>query len=109
MCRVSFLPEKFHRPDEKTGAHLPPHHVCPLVDEHWQVAIRLDPLAVHVADDSLRGRTDDERFFQLFAAAVCDNGEFRFEPFHMLRLFFDETHGDEKRERSVLVSGGFKP
>ena len=57
--RMAFLPEKFHRPEEKTGTQLPPYHVCPLVDKHRQVAVGLDPLAIHIADDSLRGGTND--------------------------------------------------
>ncbi len=74
-----FLPEKFQRAQEKLGAQLPAHHAVPLIDEHGQIAIRLNPFRVGVADDGFRSGADDERLFQLFAAANRDHGKFRRE------------------------------
>ena len=56
--RVSLLPEKLHRAQERTRRFFPPHDVRPLIDENRQVAIRFDPLRVHRADDHFRGRAD---------------------------------------------------
>ena len=66
---VAFLPEKFERAQEELGAQLPAHHAVPLVDQHGQIAVGLNPLGVGVADDGFRRRPDDQRLFQFFAAA----------------------------------------
>jgi hypothetical protein len=50
---------------KRRGAHLPADDVGPLVDEDREVAVRLHPLRVGLADDGLGGRADDERLFEL--------------------------------------------
>ena len=70
---VSLLPEKFERAQEKLGAQFPAHHAVPLIDQHRQVAVGLNPLRVGVADDGLGSGADHQRLFQLFAAAVRDD------------------------------------
>ena len=42
---VAFLPEELAGAQEQARAHLPAHHVGPLVDEQRQIAVALDPLA----------------------------------------------------------------
>jgi len=58
---VAFLPQEFGGAQEEAGAHLPAHHVGPLVDQQRQVAVGAHPLAVHVTDDGLRRRANHQR------------------------------------------------
>jgi len=60
---VPFLPVEFQRTQEEARAHLPTHHVTPLVDEQRQVPVTLDPFGVHVPDDGFRGRAYYQRLF----------------------------------------------
>ena len=73
MGGVTFLPVEFQRAQEQARAHFPAHHVAPLVDQHRQVAVRLDPLGVHVADDGLGGRPHHQRLLQFLASANSDD------------------------------------
>ena len=53
MRRVAFLPQELCRAQEQAGAHLPAHHVGPLIAQDRQVAIALDPVLIGVPNDSL--------------------------------------------------------
>ena len=66
MCGVPFLPEKLRRPQEHPRPQLPAHDIRPLVQQEGEVAIGRDPLRHHLADDRLRRRPDDERFWPLY-------------------------------------------
>ncbi len=103
--RVPFLPEELRRAEEEPRPHLPAHDVGPLVDQHRQVAIALDPLGVHRVDDRLRRRPDDQRLLQLLAAAVGDHRRLGGEALDVLRLPREEALRDEEREVGVLVAG----
>ena len=105
MGGVTFLPVELQRAQEQACAQLPAHHIAPLVDQHRQVAVGLDPLGVHVADDGLGGGAHHQRLFQFFAAADGDHGQFGRETFHVFLLFFQEGHRDEEREGRVDVPG----
>lgn len=72
---VPLLPQKLARAKERPRAHLPAHHVAPLVQELGQVAPAPDPLGPHVADDRLRGGADRQGLLQLLAPRVGDHGE----------------------------------
>ena len=61
MGRVALLPKEFRRTKEQPRAHLPAHHIGPLVDQQRQVAMALDPAREGVADDGLRGRAHNQR------------------------------------------------
>ena len=98
---VTLLPEELARAEEGTGGLLPAHDVRPLVHEDGKIAVRLDPLAVHRADDGLRSRA--ERLCKLFSARVRDDGDFGRKAFDVLCLLRHEGHGDEEREVSVLM------
>ena len=100
---VALLPEEFARAEEGTGGLLPTHDVRPLVHEDGKIAVRLDPLAVHRADDGLRSRADAEGLCKLFPARVRDNGDFGRKAFDVLRLLRHERHGDKEREVSVFM------
>ena len=113
---VAFLPEEFGGAEEEAGAHFPAHDVAPLVDQEGQVAVGLDPLGVHVADDGFGGGADDERLFELaggdeFAVGaflqfrVRDDGALHGEAFYMFGLFGQERLGDQEGEVGVDVAG----
>ncbi len=105
---VALLPEELRRAQEQPGPQLPPHHVGPLVDQHRQVAVALDPLGVHVADDRLGGRADDQRLFQLLAAPDGDDRQLGAESLDVLRFLLQEAPRDEEREVGVLVARLFE-
>ena len=107
--RVAFLPEELRRPQERPRDLLPAHHVGPLVDEHGQIAPRLDPLRVHRADDHFRRRTDDERLGELLVASLGDPGDLRREPFDVLLLLHQEARRNEQRKVGVDVAGRLEP
>src|SRR5690625_4532140 len=98
MGRMPFLPEKLHGTQKEPGPHRPTNHICPLVNQYWQVPVRLDPIPVSIPYNGFRGRPDDQLFFQLgagidnhpalntFQAAVRDNSTLLGETFYMLRL-----------------------
>ena len=66
---VAFLPEELGRAQERPRHLFPAHDVRPLVDQHGQIAPRLDPLLVHHADDRFRRRPDDQLLGEVFVAA----------------------------------------
>ncbi len=86
----------------------PADDAVPLVHQHGQVAVGLDPLRPHVADDGFRCGTKDERLGEFFAAADGDDGEFGREAFDVMLFFFDEAFGNQQGERDVLVAGGLE-
>ena len=101
--RVSLLPEELRGAQEQSRAHLPADDVRPLVHQHRHVAVRSDPLGGHGVDDRLRSRPDDQRLFQLLAAAVSHHGELGRESGDVLGLLVQEGLRDEEREVGVLV------
>jgi len=105
---VAFLPEELRGAEEHAGAQFPADDVGPLVEEHGQVPMALDPLGEEVADDGLRGGADDVGFFELLAAGMGDDGEFGREAFDVFGLLLQEALRNEQREIDVLVAGGFE-
>ena len=61
---VTFLPQELACAKEGTSGLFPSYDVCPLVDEHGQVAIALDPLCVHGANDGLGSWAHDKLLFE---------------------------------------------
>ena len=59
VSRVAFLPKELRRAQEGPCAHLPAHHVAPLVAHQRQVAVRVNPVLVCVPDDGFRRRAYD--------------------------------------------------
>ena len=114
---VAFLPEKFGRAQKQARANFPANHICPLVEQHRQVAIALDPAREGIADDRFRGRAHDERLFELgvgiglklavdvLQTVMGDHRHLLGEAFDMFGLLGDEGEGDEEREIGVLVPG----
>ena len=50
---VSLLPQELQCPQEGPGLHFPSVSVCPLVDQHRQVPVGVDPLGIHVIHNRL--------------------------------------------------------
>ena len=48
---VAFLPEKLGGAEKHARAQFPADHVGPLIEQHGQIAIALNPLGEEVADD----------------------------------------------------------
>ena len=107
MRRVAFLPQKLCRPQERARDLLPAHDVRPLVDEHGQIAPRLDPLGVERADDRFRRRPDNERLGELFVTALGHPGDLRRKALDVLLLLHQEARRNEERKVRVDVSRRF--
>ena len=109
MRRVAFLPEKLGRAQEGPRHLLPADDVRPLVDQHGQIAPRLNPLLVHHAEDRLGGGPDDQLFLELLGAAPGDPGDLRRKALDVLRLAHQQALGNEEREVRVHVARGLEP
>jgi hypothetical protein len=105
---VALLPEELRRPQERTRHLLPPDDVRPLVDEHRQVAPRLNPLLVHHADDGFRRGTHHQSLFEVLGASPRDPGHLRRETFDVLGLAHQQALGNEQREVRIHVPGGLE-
>ncbi len=105
MRRVPLLPQELAGAQEEPGPQLPAHDVGPLVDQERQVAVALHPLGEEAVDHRLAGGADDQRLFELLAAAVRDDGQLGGEAFHVLGFELQEGLGDEEREVGVLGPG----
>ena len=120
MRRVAFLPEELGRAQEQTRAHLPAHHIGPLIDQQRQVAVALHPACKGSTDDRLRSRANDEglgqfaswdhlrraiRLFLRLEAMMRDDGALGGEALGMLRFLFEVAQGDEQREVGIHVAG----
>ena len=117
---VPLLPQEFGGAQEQARAHFPAHDVGPLVDQHRQIAVALDPLAVRIPDDRLAGGPDDQLFLQLrrrighhgdlavhldrLQARVRDDSAFLGEALHVLGFLGQEALRNEQREVGVDVA-----
>ena len=122
MGSVTLLPQELGGAQEHTGAHLPTEYVSPLVDEQWQIAIAVDPIAVGVPDDGLTGGTDHQFLLQtcrgvdddtltlriIHQAVMGNNSALLGEAFHMISLSAQERLGNEQGEISVLHAGSLE-
>ena len=62
---VALLPQKLGGAQKQAGTHFPTHHVGPLVNEQWQVAVALNPVFVSAPDNGFRCRTHNKLFLEL--------------------------------------------
>ena len=117
--RMPLLPQKLGRPQEQASPQLPTHHVGPLVDQNRQVAVRLDPLGIHRADDRLAGGPHNQRFVQLarrhqsalrprLQPVMRDHRAFLGKAFDVLGFLFQETHRNEQGKVGVLMPRGLE-
>ena len=77
---------------------------------HWlmstrQVAVRLDPLRVHHADDHFGGRPDREPLGRAFRRRPGHPGDLGREPLDVLGLAHQQRLRNQQREIGVLVAG----
>jgi hypothetical protein len=106
---VALLPEKLSRSQERPGSQLPADDVGPLVDEHRQVAVALDLVAIDLADQRLGGRANREPLGQLSVAAMGDPRDLRREALDVLGLLEQQALRHEQRQVDVVVSRVLDP
>ena len=70
MDRVTFLPEKLRRSQERPGPHFPANDIGPLVDEYRQVAVGLYPIAVGI--DAIDGYVAVEGWGEVSSMKATD-------------------------------------
>lgn len=100
---VTFLPEELSSTDERSRVlEFPSHDVGPLVNEHGQVSVRVDPLGIGGVHDSLGSRSDSDGFLHLTLTRLGDPSDFRGEAFNVLLFFVEGSFSDEHGEVSVL-------
>ena len=123
MRRVSLLPEEFCGPQEQTGTHLPANHIRPLIDENGEIPVTLDPIAIGVPNDGLRGGANDQFFLQacilidhhsrtilcILQAVVGHHGAFFGKALYVIGFFAEVAFGNEYGEVGILMSGLFEP
>ena len=73
--------------------------------KQWQVAIRLNPVAVRIPDDRFGRRPDDQRLFKLLATGVRHDRNFGSKAFHVLGFLLKKALRNEHREIRVLMPG----
>src|ERR1700694_1791707 len=105
---MPLLPKKLARSQEEPGPHLPADHIRPLIDQHWEVAIALNPAREHGVDDRFRRGANDVWLLKLLPARVRHHRELRGEAFDMLCFLPQESLGDEQWEVGVPVPGLFE-
>ena len=103
---VAFLPEEFRGAQERPRHLFPAHDVGPLVDQHGQIAPRLDPFLIHHADDGFRRRPDDQLLGEVLVAAPGDPRHLRREAFDVLLLARQQAFRDQERKVRIDVAGG---
>ena len=113
---MALLPQKLARAQEGARAHLPAHHVAPLVAHQGQVAVGVDPVLIGIPDDGLGGGADDQLLLEFGGgvhldvaavlggteAVVGDDGTLLGEALDMLGLAGEEVFGNEQGEVGVL-------
>ncbi len=105
---AALLPIKFERAQKEFRPQLPTNDAVPLIHQHRQVAVGLNPFRPHMADDGFRRRADHQRLREFFPAADGDHRQFRRESFHVMFLFVDEAARNEQGKRHVLVARGLE-
>ena len=105
---VAFLPEKLGRAQERPRDFLPADDVRPLVDQHGQIAPRLNPFLVHHAEDRLGGRPDDQLLLELFPAAMRHVGDLGRKALDVLGFLEQQALGNQQREIRVHMAGGLE-
>src|SRR5699024_2214788 len=69
--RMSFLPQELSGTKERSRRLLPAKYRTPLIPYFRQITVGLHCLAPHIAEQSLRGRTDTESLLKLLHSSVC--------------------------------------
>jgi len=106
---MAFLPEEFSSADERSRMfELPSNDISPLVKEHRQVSMRVNPLSVGRVHDSLRSRSDGNRLSHFTLSTFGYPGNFRRESLNMLLFLVQGSLSYKHREVSVLHSKTLK-
>ena len=105
---VALLPQELAGAQEDAGPLLPADHVAPLVEQHRQVAVALDPLGHELAEDRLGRGPHHHRVLQLVTPGVGDDRQLGTETLDVVGLAGEVFLGDEQREVGVLGTGGLE-
>ena len=92
---MPFLPQEFRGSQKQPCAHFPSNDIAPLIQEQWQIPIRLDPIPVRIPNNGLRRGPDDERFVEFRAAGVSNHSHLRSESLDVFGFFLKKTFGYE--------------
>ena len=103
---VPLLPQELAGAQEQPRPQLPPHHVRPLVVEHGQIAVGLQPAPVRAPDHRFGRRPQHQRLLQLRAAGLGHHGHLGREALDQVGLLRQHRGRDQHREVEVLVAGG---
>src|SRR5699024_464827 len=104
MDRMSFLPEELSGTQERSCRLLPAEHRAPLIPHFRKIAVGLNRLAPHIAEQSLRCRTDTESLLELFHSSMGDPCDLRSESLDMVLLFLQQALRDQDRKIDILHS-----
>ena len=116
MSGMPLLPKELGGTQEQARAHLPAHHIAPLIAQDRQVSVTGNPVLVGGPDNGLRGRSDNQLLLQprigvhdntlacgvVFQTVVRNHGALFRKALHMLRLTAQERLRDEQGEIGVL-------
>src|SRR5437899_3623156 len=116
---MAFLPEKLRRAQKQARPHFPADHVCPLIDQAWQIAGGLNTSRITGTENRLRSGPDHKRLRQRarwfhfsisihLQARVCDDRAFLGEALDVFRLLREITQRNKKREVSIAMASRAK-
>jgi len=114
MCRMTFLPEEFSRPNERHWVlELPPHHVVPLVELQREVAVRLDLAGKVRVHGRLAGGTDGDGPLEVRFATLGHPRNLGGEALNVVLLSLQIVGADEDGEVGIAnferLDFGVKP
>src|SRR3954454_10105965 len=98
MKGVRLLPQELGRAQEQTRPQLPAHDVVPQVEEHREVAIRLQPILDDLGDESFARAPDREPLVQLLATGVRHPRDLWIEALDVLRLLLEQAARNQQGE-----------
>ena len=103
MRSMPFLPKEFSSADERSGMfELPPHYVCPLVEQQRQITAGPNPLRKRRIHDSFRSWTNCNRFGQFTLTTFSHPGDLWREALNMILLLVKRCFRHKHWEVTVL-------
>ncbi len=116
VSAVPFLPKEFSGTQEHTCAHLPAHHIRPLVTQQREITIAVNPVLVCSPDYCFRCRANYKFLFKacgridndtitvriVLESIMCHNSTFLGKALYMLCLSAQKRFRDKQWEISVL-------
>ncbi len=101
---VALLPEKLRCSQEEPWPKLPANRVSPLIEQHRQIAMALNPSRHRFTDDRFRRWPNNDRLGQLLASRMRDQRQLGTESLDMLGFLEKERVGNEERKVRIRMS-----